>query len=155
MESTPTFLPTLELEITGMDCASCAQTLERGVARLDGVQRCEVNFATGKMHISGNVDADALEARIASLGYGVASPAPAPASTHSAAGKDTPRPRGLPGYLLARRETTLALIGLALLLASAPISLWGPASLAPLCPCSIWRPCCWPGLRSWRAAGAA
>ncbi len=133
MDSAPTFVPTLELEITGMDCASCAQTLERGVARLDGVQQCEVNFATGKMRIAGDVNSDALEARIASLGYGIAAPA-ASADAPDKIGTPPSRSRGLLGYLLARRETTLALIGVVLLLASGVISLLQPAGLAPVIP---------------------
>ena len=47
---------TLELNITGMDCADCALTLEKGVANLKGVSECQVNFAAAKMKVSGDLD---------------------------------------------------------------------------------------------------
>ena len=62
---------TLELNITGMDCADCALTLEKGVAGLSGVEFCEVNFAVAKMQISGDLDEDKIRGQIRSLGYGV------------------------------------------------------------------------------------
>ncbi len=31
--------------ITGMDCADCARSIERGVSRLDGVSACDLDFA--------------------------------------------------------------------------------------------------------------
>ena len=49
-------MTTLELNITGMDCADCALTLEKGVAKLEGVAECQVNFAVAKMRVSGDVD---------------------------------------------------------------------------------------------------
>ncbi len=124
--SIKTQLPTShELQITGMDCADCALTLERGVARLEGVEHCEVNFTTGKMRLSGSADPDAIEARIRALGYGIAPTADAPAP--AAAGNDG----GLWRYLTGRRDMRLALAGLALLLASfAAALLEGPRALS-------------------------
>ena len=66
---------TLELNITGMDCANCALNLERGVARLDGVEACTVTFTTGKMRLSGELDPAAIENRVRALGYDIAAPA--------------------------------------------------------------------------------
>jgi Cd2+/Zn2+-exporting ATPase len=37
--------------VEGMDCADCAQTLERGVARLEGVHYANVNFAVAKLRL--------------------------------------------------------------------------------------------------------
>ena len=42
----------LQLRITGMDCADCALKLEKGVANLDGVAQCQVDFITAKMRMS-------------------------------------------------------------------------------------------------------
>src|SRR5829696_9492295 len=37
------------LRVEGMDCASCAATVEKGVVRLPGVHRATVNFAAGRL----------------------------------------------------------------------------------------------------------
>ena len=37
------------VRVTGMDCASCAVTVEKGVARVPGVRRATVNFAAGRL----------------------------------------------------------------------------------------------------------
>ena len=62
------------LLLTGLDCADCATTLERGVKRLPGLLAIEVNFARSKMHIEyevGKLNRSRLEQRIQQLGYGV------------------------------------------------------------------------------------
>jgi Cd2+/Zn2+-exporting ATPase len=63
---------TLELNITGMDCADCALTLEKGVANLEGVAECQVNFAAAKMRVSGEANRAEIVKRIKTLGYEVA-----------------------------------------------------------------------------------
>ncbi|ABW18613.1 heavy metal translocating P-type ATPase [Alkaliphilus oremlandii] len=40
------------LKIEGMTCASCAQSVEKAVKKLDGVNEASVNFATEKLNIS-------------------------------------------------------------------------------------------------------
>src|SRR5699024_7006061 len=42
---------TQTFEIEGMTCASCAQTIEKTVAKLDGVEQASVNLATEKMKV--------------------------------------------------------------------------------------------------------
>ena len=37
--------------VGGMDCASCAVTVERRVAQVDGVSRAAVNFAAGRLEV--------------------------------------------------------------------------------------------------------
>ena len=62
------------LRIEGMDCASCALTVERGVSRLPGVRRATVNFAAGRLdaeHDAG-LDAEEIEAAVKGAGYSVA-----------------------------------------------------------------------------------
>ncbi len=39
------------LQIVGMSCASCAQTIEKSVNKVNGVHRANVNFATEKLNV--------------------------------------------------------------------------------------------------------
>jgi len=63
------------LPLTGMTCASCAATIEKGLAKLPGVSRVNVNLASEKASIeydSSKVDTKALMDTISNVGYGVA-----------------------------------------------------------------------------------
>ncbi len=59
-------------QIKGMDCASCARTVESGVAKLDGVAQCDLNFTTEILRVQGNITADDIVQRVHELGYEVA-----------------------------------------------------------------------------------
>jgi Cd2+/Zn2+-exporting ATPase len=61
----------IELNITGMDCADCALTLEKGVGGLEGVNEVQVNFSVAKMTVAGDVEVSAVRDFIQNLGYGV------------------------------------------------------------------------------------
>ena len=61
----------LTLQVTGMDCTSCAATVEQGVAQLEGVQSCEVIFTAEQLRVSGEVERDEVVRRIRELGYDV------------------------------------------------------------------------------------
>ena len=64
-----------ELAITGMTCANCANTLQTGLLRLDGVAEVSVNLANEKAYVDyddQSVDIDGLIARVELIGYGVA-----------------------------------------------------------------------------------
>lgn len=37
--------------ISGMDCGSCAATIQKAVGKVKGVQAAQVNFAGGKMDV--------------------------------------------------------------------------------------------------------
>jgi Zn2+/Cd2+-exporting ATPase len=63
----------VDLTISGMDCADCARTLEKGVGALAGVSACRVNFATARMKVTGHIDEAVVIERIRSLGYDLAS----------------------------------------------------------------------------------
>ena len=39
----------LDLVVGGMDCVDCAHVLQKSLQRLDGVEDCSVNFASGRM----------------------------------------------------------------------------------------------------------
>jgi Cu+-exporting ATPase len=68
---------TIELEITGMTCASCAARVEKRLNRLDGVE-ASVNFATEKAHVVAprGYDPGALIAEVEKTGYGASVPRP-------------------------------------------------------------------------------
>jgi Cd2+/Zn2+-exporting ATPase len=115
---------TLELNITGMDCANCALNLERGVARLDGVEACTVTFTTGKMRLSGELDPAAIEPTVSGH-WATTSPRPDEADAPADTLRITPELRGLFHYLRSRQDTTLAMIGGRLLLLAVLGSLLG------------------------------
>ncbi|GBE93784.1 heavy metal translocating P-type ATPase [Nostoc cycadae] len=67
-------LQTLQLQISGMDCSSCAKTIEVGVQKIIGVQEASVSFASERLHISYDpqlVNEKAIYDRIQDLGYTV------------------------------------------------------------------------------------
>ncbi len=64
----------LTLRITGMDCADCAQKVEKSVARLTGIQTCQVNFTTATLKVSGQIDQTVIEKQVKRLGYGLTEP---------------------------------------------------------------------------------
>ena len=62
----------LELDISGMTCASCAGRVEKALARVPGVKSASVNLATERAHIEllGQVDPDLLINAVTQAGYG-------------------------------------------------------------------------------------
>jgi len=67
----------VELPITGMTCASCANRIERKLNKLDGVQ-ASVNYATEKASVTfddGAVSTDELIGAVRAAGYDAALPA--------------------------------------------------------------------------------
>ncbi len=69
---------TLDLELTGMTCAACANRIEKKLNRLEGVT-ATVNYATEKANVSFDplvASPDALIAAVESIGYGALLPAP-------------------------------------------------------------------------------
>jgi Cu+-exporting ATPase len=62
---------TVFLKIEGMSCASCASTIEKEVASLEGVKKSGVNFAvkTGRFEVQDLSVRDKIIAKIKSLGY--------------------------------------------------------------------------------------
>ena len=67
----------VELDITGMTCASCANRIERKLNKLDGVS-ADVNYATEKARVTyaEPVTPDDLLAAVSAAGYAAALPAP-------------------------------------------------------------------------------
>lgn len=74
--SATTLIERLELPITGMTCASCANRIERRLNKLDGVS-ATVNYATETASIEYDEDGIGVEQLIAAVeaaGYGAALP---------------------------------------------------------------------------------
>jgi len=69
---------TLDLELTGMTCAACANRIEKKLNRLEGVA-ATVNYATERANVSFDplvASPEALIAAVVSIGYGALLPAP-------------------------------------------------------------------------------
>ncbi|WP_019970837.1 cation-translocating P-type ATPase [Mycobacterium sp. 141] len=67
----------VELQIGGMTCASCAARIEKKLNHLDGVT-ATVNYATEKAHIDGDVPAETLIKVVEDAGYAAHVPTPEP-----------------------------------------------------------------------------
>ncbi|AVQ98195.1 heavy metal translocating P-type ATPase [Oceanobacillus iheyensis] len=61
----------MEYSVQGMDCPSCALTIEKGVRSLDNIQEAKVNYNTAKLKVvaSGNGSLDQVENTVEKLGY--------------------------------------------------------------------------------------
>lgn len=109
--------------VKGMDCMECAQKVEKGVRRLEGVEDVELNFMSTVMVVEGHVEEESLFERVESLGYQLVSASSMPASKPA-----EPFVKGFFHYILGERETRLALIGGAFVMASYALT-W--AGIAP------------------------
>lgn len=97
------------LHIQGLDCASCAQTVEKGVSQLSDISFCELNFNTEKMRFRGAADLDSVIARVRELGFDVAEESPAQPNL------PVEKPKFLQ-FMWQSNNTRLALLGAALIL---------------------------------------
>jgi Cu+-exporting ATPase len=126
----------VELEIGGMTCASCANRIERKLNKLDGVT-ATVNFATEKARVSyaDGVTPDQLVSTVEAAGYTAALPrAQEPAAAVEVVDRDAPlRQRLLVSALLTVPVVAMAMVPtlqftnwqwLSLTLA-APVVAWG------------------------------
>jgi Zn2+/Cd2+-exporting ATPase len=55
--------------VEGMDCAACAQTVEKVVAALDGVRAARVSFGNATLAVEGDVEPERVSAAVARAGY--------------------------------------------------------------------------------------
>jgi Cu+-exporting ATPase len=131
----------VELPITGMTCASCANRVERGLNKLDGVS-ATVNYATEKATVDfdpGSVEPAQLIAAVQAAGYETSLPATGDAGDEDDTGAETDdelaplRMRLILSTLLGLPVLLLSMIPplqfdnwqwLALQLAT-PVALWG------------------------------
>jgi Cu+-exporting ATPase len=126
---------TLELPITGMTCASCANRIERKLNKLDGVT-ATVNYATEKAAIDFDrrlVGPDDLVATVESAGYSASLPTAAPPTEEEPDETAALRRRLIVSALLALPVLVLSVVPalqfdnwqwLALQLAT-PVLVWG------------------------------
>jgi Cu+-exporting ATPase len=136
--SADTITDRLELPIAGMTCASCANRVERGLNKLDGVT-ATVNYATEKATVAFDpelVAPERLVEAVRAAGYDAALPAPAAAGGDEDAGDDDLAPlrwRLVLSAVLGLPVLVLSMIPplqfdnwqwLALQLAT-PVALWG------------------------------
>lgn len=67
---------TVELEVKGMTCGSCAARVQKALSRTDGVDVVHVNFATRRATVEGAaLDVVALRAAAEKAGYELVEPA--------------------------------------------------------------------------------
>jgi P-type Cu+ transporter len=130
-------LTDVELAITGMTCASCANRIERKLNKLDGVT-ATVNYATEKAKVSfpGTVSTDDLLRTVEAAGYAAALPTPPDTVAPPEAERDP---------LLQRLLVSAALSVPVIALAMVPawqFTYWQWASLALAAPVVVWG--AWP-----------
>lgn len=142
--SAPTASPAppreVELSITGMTCASCANRIEKKLNKIAGVH-ASVNYATQQAHVTTTaevVDHDLLEA-VAAAGYQASVAEPPGHTLPAAAQHDQPDPQ-----LLALRQRVWVSAALAIpviVLAMVPawqFTNWQWASLTLAAPVVVW-----------------
>ena len=98
-------------KISGMDCPSCASTLEKGLRRLEGVDSVEIDYAAETLQVSGEVSPELVFKRISDLGYKAEKPE---ISEKENIKKETGR--GFLRFIWNRKEDRLAILGLLLIL---------------------------------------
>ncbi|MFC5175663.1 heavy metal translocating P-type ATPase [Nocardioides taihuensis] len=134
----------VDLDITGMTCASCANRIERKLNKLDGVV-ASVNYATERAHVqtAGAVSTDALLATVEAAGYAATVHAPRPPA---GTGPEPPDPAEVELAALRQRLVISAVLTVpVVLLAMVPawqFDYWQWASLVLASPVVVWG--AWP-----------
>ncbi|WP_101846335.1 heavy metal translocating P-type ATPase [Zhihengliuella sp. ISTPL4] len=145
MTDTPSTTATtsMELEIGGMTCASCAMRIEKKLNRLDGVT-ATVNYATEKAKVTApaGVDAALLIAEVEKTGYTAAVPAPAAPVGEQPVGEEPDRElTALRHRLIAAVVLTVPVVAMAMIPAL-QFTYWQWLSLALAGPVIVWA--AWP-----------
>jgi Cd2+/Zn2+-exporting ATPase len=96
----------VEFKVQGMDCANCARSIETAVARMDGVQQCDLNFTTETLRITGTAEKSDITAVVHDMGYTLIDPQTWPDSEETA----NLLPQNFFQYMWNRRETRLVLL---------------------------------------------
>lgn len=58
-----------EYEVVGMDCGSCAQSIEKHLKTIPGITDAQVNFATGKMKVAHHVTDEKIIKEVNHIGF--------------------------------------------------------------------------------------
>ncbi|XVV06656.1 heavy metal translocating P-type ATPase [Actinosynnema sp. CA-248983] len=129
----------VELSITGMTCASCANRIERKLNKLDGVT-ATVNYATEKAKVTfEGVDPQTLIATVESAGYGAT--LPTPETEQAEAPVEVDPTASLRQRLLVSAVLTVPVIALAMVPAW-QFDFWQWISLTLAAPVVVWG--AWP-----------
>jgi Cu+-exporting ATPase len=109
----------VELDITGMTCASCAARIEKKLNRIEGVT-ATVNYATEKAAVvyPPEVSAADLISVVEATGYGASLPAPPSAAADEAPSAEAASARASAGTSLSQRLLISALLAAPVLLLS-------------------------------------
>ena len=99
--------------VDGMDCGSCARTLEKVVAGLDGVAEARVSFGNSTLVVSGDVGETAVQTAVRRAGY-IAQPV---------GGSAAPQPP----FWRRNARTSSTIVSAVLLLVAIAVSLAGAA----------------------------
>ena len=128
-------MTSVELEIGGMTCASCATRIERKLNKLDGIE-ATVNYATEKARVTApaGFDTALLIDEVEKAGYSAQLPATEPDATDDA---DDPELRSLRQRLFISIALAVPVILMAMIPAL-QFTYWQWASLALAAPVIVW-----------------
>jgi Cd2+/Zn2+-exporting ATPase len=104
--------------VTGMDCASCARSIETAVSQLPRVQSATLNFTTELLKVRGDANREAVIKRVQEIGYDVSEQLSVNGDRLSVNGDPSPisqSPNFL-AYLWQRPSTRLTLLAALLIL---------------------------------------
>jgi Cd2+/Zn2+-exporting ATPase len=110
--------------VEGMDCASCARTVERAVGALDGASVARVSFGNAMLVVEGPVPAERVERAVAAAGYRAR-----PATARRVAHPRKPFWRSSAQALSTSVSTGLLLVAVATSLTGAPRAVAEPLYL--------------------------
>ncbi|WP_084356372.1 heavy metal translocating P-type ATPase [Mycolicibacterium wolinskyi] len=132
----------IELDISGMTCASCAMRIEKKLNKIDGIS-ATVNYATEKARVSAprGFDIEVLIAEVEKTGYGATLPAAKITASDADEQREEPELTTLRNRLIGSVVLSLPVI----VLAMAPalqFTYWQWASLALAAPVIVWA--AWP-----------
>jgi copper chaperone len=68
-------MSTLDFTVSGMTCQHCVASVTEEVTDLPGVTEVDVDLATGRLHVVGEVSAEQVQAAVAEAGSYTAQPA--------------------------------------------------------------------------------
>lgn len=143
MSDTTNDVASVELEIGGMTCASCAMRIEKKLNRLDGVT-ATVNYATEKAKVTApaGFDTALLIAEVEKTGYTAELPAP-PVDARESDDQDAPDAEltGLRNRLIVSAVLTVPVIAMAMIPAL-QFPYWQWLSLTLAAPVIVWG--AWP-----------
>ena len=142
----PTATQDVELAITGMTCASCANRIERKLNKLDGVT-ATVNFATEKAKVTfpATFTPEELVGTVEQAGYGAALAAPPQAPADGAVPEEDDPSRPWRDRVLISAVLTVPVIALAMV-SPWQFENWQWLSLTLAAPVVVWG--AWPFHRS-------